>query len=153
MRNLYAELCKKMAMLEIVTLDRCPACRKSIQRGYIAGIDYAKVPYVSVLETRYPYNSIDWNADKFKKFRVLHDNPPKRLYEDGQRQLKFVNVLIPQNWSELFNSFRQLRNNLMHGAKFFHGNSMELQDRDGELIKAGLAFISFLETEFGLPLE
>ena len=140
--NDFAELSKRLGLLEIATLKDFPDSR-SPRNGRIREVHY-KAAYAMELEKRFPFDKIDWSKAPFLNFSILTKEPPRQLVETAAGILEFEKT-PPKvtNWEAFIDSFRQLRNNLVHGSKFLH--AMDLEDRDKNLISAGLAFISFLE--------
>ena len=96
------------------------------------------------LEVKYPFSKIDWDIEPFSKFRILVDAPPKPLKKNDKNQFEFADAISVSSWDELIDSYRQLRNNITHGAKFL---TMQLGNRDIKLSNAGIEFIKFLNNE------
>ncbi|TVQ83328.1 MAG: hypothetical protein EA357_06660 [Micavibrio sp.] len=150
MTSNYECLCKKLALLEIATLLKYKESRPS-EGKYVNSVGY-KDAYRDTLQDKVPYSDIDWDEEPYRNFKLLAEKPPKRLkIKDGHP--KFVPISKVTCWSAFIDSFRQLRNNLVHGAKFLKETYPELEDRDEELINAGLAFISFLEDKGLINLQ
>jgi len=145
--NDFAELSKKLGLLEIYTLRKYPESRHPRNKK-IKRVHY-KVAYSQELEENHPFRKINWDDQPFRNFSILQKSPPQPLIEVGD-VLDFGNAEEVENWDSFIDSFRQLRNNITHGAKFF--GSLQLEQRDEELIKAGLAFIDFLDDAFSLNL-
>ena len=145
--NDFAELSKKLGLLEIYTLEKYPESRH-LRNGKVERVHYRNA-YKDQLEQKHPFNQIDWDNAPFNNFSTLMKSPPKPLIEEDD-VLKFGNAETVADWGSFIDSFRQLRNNITHGAKFF--DSLHLERRDEELIKAGLTFIDFLDEEFFLNL-
>lgn len=145
--NDFAELSKKLGLLEIYTLQKYPESRHP-RNSKIERVHY-KIAYSKQLEKKHPFNQIDWDNPHFENFSILKESPPQPLIEDGG-VLDFGSAETVADWDSFIDSFRQLRNNITHGAKFF--DSLQLEPRDKELINAGLAFIDFLDGEFSLNL-
>lgn len=95
------------------------------------------------LEINHPFSTIDWNIQPFSKFRILVEAPPKTLIKTNNHFV-FTNAITVSNWDEFIDSYRHLRNNITHGAKFL---TQQLGNRDIELANAGIEFINFLNTE------
>jgi hypothetical protein len=147
--NDFVEFSKNLALLEIATLIKYP-CSRDKNGKKITGVLY-KNAFEKVLEEKDPFETINWQDTPYSSFSILKYNPPKQLIE-RYGELEFNNSVLPiTTWDEFIDSFRQIRNNLVHGAKFLHG--MNLEERDNELISAGLAFISFLESKNIISLQ
>ncbi len=148
----FEELSKKLGLLEIATVTTYPDSAQ-LCRTDITGVLYKKA-FSSKLEGTHPFLGIDWNNSPFSTFRVLKEKPPKKLRmvtNQGKKKPEFVDIGTVNSWDTFIDSFRQLRNNLVHGAKFVH--SMGLDSRDDALIAAGLSFIKFLETKNIISLQ
>jgi hypothetical protein len=139
----FVEFSKRISLLEVATLKIYPESRLS-RDGRIHQVQY-KTAYAKKLEDWFPFNCIKWDQAPFLNFRVLKEFPPKFLIEKDNELCFDENFPTVNNWEDFIDSFRQLRNNLVHGAKFLH--EMKLEDRDKVLITAGLTFIKFLEGE------
>lgn len=143
----FTALSRNLVLLEIYTLKKYPESRTPRNRK-IEGVLY-KNTYVAQLDAKHPFDDIDWDKPPFKNFLILKTSPPKPLVEKNNN-LEFGEAQKVRDWGSFIDSFRQLRNNITHGAKLFF--SMQLEPRDDELISAGLAFINFLNDEFSLNL-
>lgn len=150
----YLEFYRKASLLEIATIKKYPKSAKLDETGYfVIGVDYAQA-YARNLQRLKKFNSDDtWNETQLKNCRILKDNPPKRLTKISDEEFNFEehSSIVVSNWGEFFRSFCQVRNNVIHGAKFMM--SFNLEDRDKELIKACLAFVEFLEQERLISLQ
>lgn len=147
MDNNYYEFFKKITLLEIVTLRDIPQSRDKFPNGnLIRGVHY-KSAYEGALQSKFPFDKIDWAKPPFDSFSVLKLAPPKSLMED-QGRIKFSDQAAPVlDWDTFIDSFKKVRNNICHGAKLFKDGDLRLDDRDGSLILAALAFIQFLQNE------
>lgn len=149
---------RKMSLLEIITIVNCKGSRqtKSTREDdskRITGVLLDNA-YLTELEK---YNFLcpeTWQAPQFKKFELIKNQPPGKFIEKPDGCLEFKESPSPQNWTDFLKLFKQIRNNLFHGAKFFKKEpyaQLKLSDRDTELIDAGIAFIKFLEDEGIIP--
>lgn len=150
----FEELSRKLGLLEIATVKSYPDSAK-LERNSddITGVFY-KNAFSAQLEKVHPFGGINWSDSPFSDFSILKENPPKKLRmvtDQNKKSPKFVDISPVNSWDTFIDSFRQLRNNLAHGAKFL--DSMGLDKRDNELIAAGLSFINFLESESIISLQ
>ncbi len=140
-----AEFYKKYSILEIYTLVHHPSSRRKNREGGIAGVQFQNA-YVDKLQREYPFCKDMWDKDIFSKFKILYDDPPKQLTEQEDGSLKFKEKIVVEDWDTFIDSFRQVRNNISHGAKYLNGfQELGLDERGGELVEAALSFIEFLE--------
>jgi hypothetical protein len=117
----------------------------------IISIQY-KDAYEDSLERGDPFREIDWESKPFSEFRILKDEPPKKLRVCNGKPV-FRHIYGEPSGGTFIDGFRQLRNNLVHGAKFLKGTQLDLDDRDRKLICAEIAFITFLEKRKLISLQ
>lgn len=147
----YLEFYKKIGLFEIATIKKYPDARSFERKtSYIAGASFRDA-YADQLEQRHPFSQIEWGGDSFANFKLLKERPPLRLRsgDDGAIYFDKDAPIVVSDWGTFIDSFRQVRNNLVHGAKFFKdgGPGLRLDNRDHDLVSAALAFIGFLEAE------
>lgn len=140
---------QKIALLEIATLRDNPECRPAQGHVYQASFKNA---YEKKLEESFKFKTIDWTEKPFSSFKILKENPPGKLHVENGHLLFKKDWIVVNDWSSFIDSFRQVRNNVFHGAKMFKSGNLALEDRDYELVSAALAFISLLEQK-GLVCE
>jgi len=171
----YLEFYNKISLLEIATIIKYPECIKypkfiKPKKGsfdFVTGVDYANA-YAKKLKRilkkeKYNvnnFNKIEWESKPFKDFKILKENPPRRLESSGGKvRFEEKSSIAVNDWGEFIRSFCQVRNNLVHGAKFLKEAGLDLEDRgdrgdrDDKLISAALAFIEFLENEKLISLQ
>lgn len=141
----YIRLYTQLALLEIATIKQYPECAKLDVNNFVTGVDYAKA-YAARLKNIIKFNQVTWNESPYKEFSILKERPAKRLQllTDGSIDFEQDASLSVEDWGQFLRSFSQVRNNLVHGAKFLI--SMGLEQRDDDLISAALSFIEFLQS-------
>lgn len=144
MNQIYYDFFEKMTLLEIVTLrdnpETWPENNRYINKAQL------KIAYKDNLEEKKHFAEIDWDEEPYSKFRILKEKPPGKFHVKDNKLSFNKEAITVDDWESFIDSFRQVRNNLFHGAKLFkESGQLELEDRDDELINASLEFISFLE--------
>ena len=151
----YLEFYKKYSLLEINTLMTYPESRR-VRNGKVITDVWLQRAYGDRLEGKAPFTDIDWSKEPFSRFDILKDDPARRLITGDDGVLIFEDDGAPINdWKSFIIGFKQVRNNLTHGSKFYkeNGHDLGLDDRDDVLIEAAVAFIDYLGREFELTLD